>query len=107
MQKNVQHIIKNLCNYKNYFWLILCIRLITKRINPLDHVNIPPDHPPETITKVSTIERNRIHNLTRQINNIIMGKTSTGSNNTDYNATPPRVPMVAPDDDDLLTPSVP
>ena len=36
-----------------------------------------------------------------------MGKTSTGSNNTDYNATPPRVPMVAPDDDDLLTPSVP
>ena len=35
-----------------------------KCINPLDLVNIPPYHPPETITKVSTTERNIIHNMT-------------------------------------------
>ena len=47
-------------------------------MNPLDLVNIPPDYPPETTSKVSTTERNRIHHLTRYINNIIMGITSTG-----------------------------
>ena len=31
---------------------IQCISFIEKYINPLDLVNIPPYHPPETITKV-------------------------------------------------------
>ena len=54
-----------------------------KLINPLDLINIPPDYSPETITKVSTTERNRMHNLTRQINNIVMGVTSTCDNTLD------------------------
>ena len=63
-------------------------------MNPLDIVNIPPDHPPGTITNISTTERNKIHNLTRQINNIIMGITSTGINTSDprTNTNSPMVP---------------
>ena len=46
---------------------------ITKLINPLYILNIAPDNPLETITKVSKTERNIIHNQTIQINNIIKG----------------------------------
>ena len=46
---------------------------ITKLINTLYILNIAPDNPLETITKVSKTERNIIHNLTIQINNIIKG----------------------------------
>ena len=92
-----------------------CIKFITKLINPLDLVNIPPDRPPETITKVSTTEINIIHNLTRQINNIIMGITSTGINISDprtntnypYGATPQMFTIVAPGDDNFIPLSVP
>ena len=83
MQKHVQHIMYHNCYHPNPARPIKYIRFITKSINPLDIVNIPSDHPPETITKVSTTERNRIHNLTSHINNIIMGITSTGSNTAD------------------------
>ena len=43
---------------------------------PLDIVNIPPYHSPETITNVSTTERNRIHNIKKYINKIRMGITT-------------------------------
>ena len=56
------------------------IRFITKYINPLNIVNIPPYHPPGTITKVSTTDINRIHDMGKHTNNIIMGMTSTCSN---------------------------
>ena len=40
-------------------------------------VNIQPDNPLETITKVATTERNIIHSLPGEINNTIKGTTST------------------------------
>ena len=83
MQKHVKHIILHNCYYPNPVNLIQWIRFIPKLINPLYLVNISPDHPLDTITKFSTTEINIIHNLTRQINKIIMGITSTGINTTD------------------------
>ena len=56
---------------------------IIKWINTLDLINIPPGHPLETITKVSTTDRNIIRHLTIQINNITIGITSTRSNTAD------------------------
>ena len=53
---------------------------VTSWINPIDLGNIQPYHPLATITRVSTIERYRIHNLARDINNIIMVINSTGRN---------------------------
>ena len=52
-------------------------------MNSLDIVNITPDYPPETITNISTTEKNIIHILTRHMNNITMGITSTGSKTND------------------------
>ena len=49
---------------------------ITRFSNPIYIGNIKPDHPPETITKVATIEIKIIHNLPRDINNTILGITS-------------------------------
>ena len=71
-------------------------------------------YPPKKMTKVPTTERNRLHNLKIQINEIIMGITSKGSNTTEpitntnppYVATPPRVLILATDDDDLMSLSV-
>ena len=80
MQKYVQHIMYHNYHYPNPSIPIQCIGFITKVINPIDIVNIPPYHLPEIITKVSTTERNIIHNMTKQINNIIMGINSTCSN---------------------------
>ena len=66
------------------------------------------------MTKVSTIYRNIIHYLTIEINNMIMGITSTYSNTPDpkptlitYGTTPTRVTMVSPDDNDFMPPSFP
>ena len=81
------------CHYPNNSIPIQCISFIKNLINPLDIVNIPLDHPPETITKVSTTERNRIHNMKELINNIVMGITSTCSN-TAYPRTNTNYPMV-------------
>ena len=94
MQKNLQHIVYHNCHYPNPFTPIQCISLITKYINPLDVVNISPYHPPEKITKVSTTERNIINNMKKQINNIMMGITSTGSN-TAYPITNINCPMLS------------
>ena len=84
------------------------IRFIKICINPLDPGNIQPDHPQETITKVSTKERKRIHNLSIVIKNTITGRNITGHNITDpitytntYGTTSPSVPIISPDDDDL------
>ena len=52
-------------------------------MNTLYLGNIPPDNPPEKITKVSTTSINIIHTLTREITNIIMGITIIGRNNLD------------------------
>ena len=93
MQKHVQQIMQHSCYYPNTASPIQCISFITKLINALHLVNIPPDYTPETITKVSTTVRNIIHNLTIQINNIIMGITITGSN-TAYSITNINSPMV-------------
>ena len=68
------------CLYPNPSIAIKCIRFITKFINLIYLLKILPYHPPETINKVSTTERNIIHNMTKQINNIIMGITSTCRN---------------------------
>ena len=80
MKKPVQHIMYHNYYYPNTFSPIQYIRFLTSWINLLDIGNIQPDHQPSKITKVSTIERNIIHNLTIDINNIIMGITSKVTN---------------------------
>ena len=55
----------------------------TSWINQLDIEKFQPDQSPATITEVSITEINIMHNLTREINKIIMGITSTGSNTSD------------------------
>ena len=92
---------KNICS-------TLCITTITTQILPstynvfgslqkqiitLDLVNITPHHTPETITKVSTTDRNRIHNIKNNINNITMGITSKCRKTADprTNINPPMV----------------
>ena len=92
-EKHVQHIMYHNCHYTNPSSPIQFIRFITKYINPLDIVNIPPYHPLETINKVSITAINRIHNTTKQINNIIMGITST-RRNTAYPIDNTNYPMV-------------
>ena len=93
MQKHVQRIIQRYCHYPNTSIPIQFIMFITKYINPLDILNISPYHPPETITKVSTTERNIIHNMKKQINNVMMVITGT-CRNTAYPITNTNYPMV-------------
>ena len=59
------------------------IRFVTSCSNPLDIGNIQSGHPPETITRVTTTERNIIHNIPIEINTTIMGGTITGINTAD------------------------
>ena len=59
------------------------IRFITRWSNLLYLGNIQPDRPPTTTTKVTTKERNRTHNLPREINNTTTGRTITGRNTSD------------------------
>ena len=83
IQKPVHNIVYHNFYQPNPVRPIQQIGFITSWINPLDLVNIQLDHPLETITNVSSKDRNVIYNLTKEINNIITGITSAGRNTED------------------------
>ena len=79
----VQHNMSHNFYYKNSGIPIQKIRFIKNFINPLDIVNIQPDHSPATITKVETTGRKIIHHFSRDIKNNITNRTSPGRNTKD------------------------